>query len=314
MGADPVNDFVAANSECFEFVRDGAKVRCTLTGQDFPPRMELLEEYCKSKSYNRALKAKNGGKEHQNKDTSTAKSKDTTTATSSTSGDLNSQRKLDLSFDYKKYEPHITAHKKDKTKLFCNLTASVLNKIPIEVEKHVNGKRFKRAKKEFEEMLENDVEVTDCFAEVNTTEPAAKRQKVDPATANKKETLLPPLDDEADDEKRAAKPAEEASPSTAAEEEKPKTAAVEKKDSAKKPTSNKQEQANLNSSKLNKKQKAKLAAAETAEEKEKREQKEAIDKANAPGKKEKSCRQKRKINSKTRRKKQGKPAPAKATA
>jgi hypothetical protein len=48
------------------------------------------------------------------------------------------------SHDYRQYEPHIIQHKKDSKKLYCLLTKQALNKIPEEVKKHVNGKRFLR--------------------------------------------------------------------------------------------------------------------------------------------------------------------------
>ncbi|KAG5177664.1 surfeit locus protein 2-domain-containing protein [Tribonema minus] len=48
------------------------------------------------------------------------------------------------SYDFSKYEPHIVANKKDPKLLFCKLTMKPLNRIPEEIETHVNGKRFKR--------------------------------------------------------------------------------------------------------------------------------------------------------------------------
>ena len=94
----------------FELIRDGQKCKCTLTGQEFSLRIDVLEQYIKAKSY---LKAKVGKAKHT----------------------------LDLKFDYSKYEPHIIAHKKNKGALFCQLTGACLNKIPAEVEKHISGKR-----------------------------------------------------------------------------------------------------------------------------------------------------------------------------
>lgn len=46
--------------------------------------------------------------------------------------------------DFSNYLPHIVPHKRDDKKLFCVLTKETLNKIPAEIEKHVNGKRFLR--------------------------------------------------------------------------------------------------------------------------------------------------------------------------
>jgi hypothetical protein len=46
--------------------------------------------------------------------------------------------------DYTQYQPDIMPHKTDPHKLFCTVTKQELNKIPEEVEKHINGKRFFR--------------------------------------------------------------------------------------------------------------------------------------------------------------------------
>lgn len=46
--------------------------------------------------------------------------------------------------DYSQYEPYIVQHKTDKQKLFCNVTKTALNKIPQQIEKHFNGKRFQK--------------------------------------------------------------------------------------------------------------------------------------------------------------------------
>ncbi|CAM9970540.1 unnamed protein product, partial [Hapterophycus canaliculatus] len=52
--------------------------------------------------------------------------------------------------DFTKYEPLIVAHKTNPKLLFCNLTRIELNRIPKEVEAHVNGKRFRNRKAEME--------------------------------------------------------------------------------------------------------------------------------------------------------------------
>jgi len=43
------------------------------------------------------------------------------------------------SMDYTKYEPHIVPHKSNNKKLFCKVTKLEINKIPAQVENHVNG-------------------------------------------------------------------------------------------------------------------------------------------------------------------------------
>lgn len=46
--------------------------------------------------------------------------------------------------DFSVYEPLIIQHKSKTHKLFCTLTQEELNKIPEQVKKHVEGKRFQR--------------------------------------------------------------------------------------------------------------------------------------------------------------------------
>ena len=52
------------------------------------------------------------------------------------------------SYDYSEFLPHIVPDKRDSRKLYCRLTKHGLNKIPEEVKKHVNGKRFLRLKED----------------------------------------------------------------------------------------------------------------------------------------------------------------------
>lgn len=53
--------------------------------------------------------------------------------------------------NYDAYLPYIIPHKSDTKKLYCTLTQQTLNRIPQVVEKHVQGKRFMRLKREHEE-------------------------------------------------------------------------------------------------------------------------------------------------------------------
>ena len=53
-------------------------------------------------------------------------------------------------FDYSIYAPYITQHKSDNKKLFCTVTKMELNKIPDEVKKHFEGKKFQRLKEEYD--------------------------------------------------------------------------------------------------------------------------------------------------------------------
>lgn len=47
-------------------------------------------------------------------------------------------------YDYNQYMPFVVPHKGDKKKLYCTLTKQTLNKIPDEVKKHWEGKRFQK--------------------------------------------------------------------------------------------------------------------------------------------------------------------------
>ena len=101
-----------ANHEHLTFIRNGEKVRCTLTKHDVVADLEAVKKHLKSKSYKKAMW---------------------------------------YAHDYSKYEPYIVAHKRDSKKLYCTMTKMTLNKIPDQIEKHYNGKKFKRRRKEFEE-------------------------------------------------------------------------------------------------------------------------------------------------------------------
>ncbi|CAN0380747.1 unnamed protein product [Pylaiella littoralis] len=52
--------------------------------------------------------------------------------------------------DFSKYEPFIVAHKTHPKLLFCKLTHIELNRIPKQVEAHVNGKRYRNRKAEMD--------------------------------------------------------------------------------------------------------------------------------------------------------------------
>jgi len=93
----------------------GKKVSCSITGHEMPAKAEEVEKYLASK---RLFKAKNKWY-----------------------GD-----------DWpEQYLPDIIQHKKNPKQLYCLITKQTLNKIPDEVNKHVNGKRFVAAKNRVEE-------------------------------------------------------------------------------------------------------------------------------------------------------------------
>uniref|UniRef100_K3WT65 Uncharacterized protein n=1 Tax=Globisporangium ultimum (strain ATCC 200006 / CBS 805.95 / DAOM BR144) TaxID=431595 RepID=K3WT65_GLOUD len=74
------------------------RVRCELTQHEMLPRKDAIEAHLKSKKF---VKAKEW-----------------------------------YCYDYSKYEPFIVAHRRKSKSLFCNVTNTVLNRIPAEVEKH----------------------------------------------------------------------------------------------------------------------------------------------------------------------------------
>lgn len=84
------------------------RIRCDLTQHEMLPRKEAIETYLKGKKFQKA--------------------------------------KEWYCYDYTQYEPYIVPHRRKDKCLFCNVTDTVLNRIPAEVEKHVNGKKFQRLK------------------------------------------------------------------------------------------------------------------------------------------------------------------------
>lgn len=84
------------------------RVRCALTQHEIVPKKDAIETYLNSKPFRKA--------------------------------------KEWYCYDYSKYEPYIVSHRRKPKSLYCNVTDTVLNRIPSEVEKHVNGKKFKRMK------------------------------------------------------------------------------------------------------------------------------------------------------------------------
>jgi hypothetical protein len=88
----------------------GEKVECELTKHQIKPKVELIEQHLRSKKLERAQKGW-------------------------------------FKDDWvEEFLPWIVPHKRDAKRLYCTLTQLAVNKIPEEVEKHVNGKRFLRLK------------------------------------------------------------------------------------------------------------------------------------------------------------------------
>nr|XP_006123791.1 surfeit locus protein 2 [Pelodiscus sinensis] len=102
-------------------VEPGNKVRCRLTGHELPCRMPELQAYTSGKKYLRLIK--------------TARA-----------------------FDYSEFEPHIVPSTKNPHQLFCKLTLRHINKLPEHVLRHVQGKRYQKALKKYEECQKEGVE------------------------------------------------------------------------------------------------------------------------------------------------------------
>lgn len=60
---------------------------------------------------------------------------------------------------FEKYLPNIVPHLKNSKKLVCRITKKHLNKIPSQVEKHINGKAYKKKLKEKVEFEKNHKKV-----------------------------------------------------------------------------------------------------------------------------------------------------------
>ena len=86
----------------------GNRIKCAYSGHEMPARADAVQQYLQSKNF--------------------------------------IKRKEWYSYDYSQFAPLIVESSEDSKKLFCTLTKQQLNKIPEEVRKHVDGKRFQRYK------------------------------------------------------------------------------------------------------------------------------------------------------------------------
>ncbi|XP_051893333.1 surfeit locus protein 2 isoform X2 [Pristis pectinata] len=91
------------------------EVKCSLTGHELPYRLADLQAYTKGKKYQRLM--------------------------------------MKEPFNYNQFEPHIVPSTKNPQQLFCKLTIRHINKIPQHILRHVNGKRYQRALKKYEECV-----------------------------------------------------------------------------------------------------------------------------------------------------------------
>lgn len=89
--------------------KDGKeKIVCKLTQHEMESKVDVVEQYIHSKKFKKELEW--------------------------------------YTFDYSKYQPFIVEHKSNRKRLYCNVTNTILNKIPTQIERHVNGRKFKRLK------------------------------------------------------------------------------------------------------------------------------------------------------------------------
>lgn len=89
------------------------RVLCSVTGHEMPPRADVVHEYLSSKKLKKQLEW--------------------------------------YSYDYSSYAPYIVEDVKNKKQLYCKVTQTFVNKIPDVVRKHVEGHRYQRLKKEYDE-------------------------------------------------------------------------------------------------------------------------------------------------------------------
>jgi hypothetical protein len=86
------------------------KIKCSVSGHEMPPRSDVVNSYINSSKFQKLIKW--------------------------------------YSFNFDIFLPYIVQDKKANQKMHCKLTNQSLNKIPDEIKKHMNGKKFLRLKKE----------------------------------------------------------------------------------------------------------------------------------------------------------------------
>ncbi|OQS00058.1 hypothetical protein THRCLA_06269, partial [Thraustotheca clavata] len=96
------------------------RVKCSTTGHEMPPRVDVINAHINSKRFKKATKWYN--------------------------------------HDFSQYEPYIVAHRRKPKCLYCNVTGIVLNRIPSEVEKHMKGKKFLRLKEQVKFFDEDEID------------------------------------------------------------------------------------------------------------------------------------------------------------
>jgi len=139
----------------FEVLPSG-KIHCNLTGHDLMPRADDFKAYLASKSYKMAQ---------------------------------------DRNHDFTQYAPHQVDYNKDPKKLYCRITHRVLDKLKSVVEKHVNGRKYKKT---LEEYLENQTKKEELKKKKDQAAEAAQKNQKKAVKKGKKEATT--MEEEGDDE------------------------------------------------------------------------------------------------------------------
>ncbi|XP_012669704.1 surfeit locus protein 2 [Clupea harengus] len=117
-------------------VIDANKIKCTLNGHEFPCNLIELKNFTSGKKFKKLSAV--------------------------------------AEFDYSQYEPHVVSSRKEPNHLFCKLTLRHINRLPHQVLRHVNGKRFQKALQKYKECQQQGVAYV----------PAPLRQKKRPRDAD----------------------------------------------------------------------------------------------------------------------------------
>jgi len=98
------------------------KVKCISTGQEIPPRLQLVKEYINGNKYKKSREW--------------------------------------YSLNWAQYEPDLIQHTRQQKFLYCTLTGTMLPKNPLKVKAHIESKRFKDAKNKTADIqAKNDAKV-----------------------------------------------------------------------------------------------------------------------------------------------------------
>mmetsp|Transcript_9518 Transcript_9518/g.10522 ORF Transcript_9518/g.10522 Transcript_9518/m.10522 type:complete len:199 (+) Transcript_9518:33-629(+) len=109
---DDVDDWLEEHPDFY--ATETCRVKCEVTDHEMPPRLDVIKQHFNGKKYKKMKKQANKGQ-----------------------------------FDYTEYE-YIVLHPRDPTKLFCELTQTLLNKDEDAVKKHVNGGKYKKRAEQYE--------------------------------------------------------------------------------------------------------------------------------------------------------------------